>query len=54
MLVVLFHSATDANTPLVHVVVSLVATFAGGAFNPTAGTNTVLALRQLALCGGSL
>ena len=28
-------------------VVSLVATFAGGAFNPTTGTNTVLALGNL-------
>ena len=46
-LVVLFHSATSADSPLAHVVLSLSATCAGGAFHPDTGINTALAPGQL-------
>ena len=54
MLVVLFHSATSADSPLAHVVVSPSATCAGGFFHSSTSANTAFAPRQLALCGGGI
>ena len=47
-------SAVGTNTPLAHVVVSPIATCAGGVFPSPTGADTKLALGQLALCGGIL
>ena len=51
-LVVLFHSATTADSTLAHMVISLSATCDGSAFHLATGADTALAAGQLALCGG--
>ena len=51
-MVVLLHADTRADSSLTHIVVSPSATCAGGCLHPPTRTNTVLALGQLALCGG--
>ena len=47
-------SADGTNTPLAHVAVSPIATCASGVFLPPTGVDTVLTLKQLALCSGGI
>ena len=53
-LVVLYPAATNADSPLAHMVIHPLQLALVVLFHPPTAANTALALGQLALCGGGL